>query len=199
MRSLVFTCRHAPVALAPEILDELATHYGEPHRAYHDVAHVGEVLHWYDVITDEVGWQEPLDIYHAILFHDVIYDPKAPSGQNESRSAELARKHGVSERGAELILLTAKHGKLGPGDVDQDAALFLDSDTAILGASRLEFDAYDAAIAHEYAHLPPDVYRAGRRTFLEGMLARPRLFLSDFFHARLDAAARANLTRVLGH
>jgi len=45
--------------------------------------------------------------------------------------------------------------------------------------------------------VPDDLYRAGRRAFLESMLARPRIFASDFFHARLDAAARDNLQRVL--
>jgi len=191
----VFSCRHAPVPLAPELLDELATRYGEAHRAYHDASHIAEVLHWYDVVTEEVGWKDPVDVYHAVLFHDVIYDPAAKD--NEARSAELARQRGVSDRAAELILLTARHGHLAPADVDSDAALFLDADTAILGGSRLDFDAYDAAIAREYSHLPPDVYAAGRRAFLANMLARPRLFLSDFFHTRLDALARANLRRVL--
>ena len=194
----MFTCRHAPVSLAPELLDELATRYGEPHRAYHDVSHIGDVLHWYDAVTDDLGWQAPVDVYHAVLFHDVIYDPRAPAGQNEARSAEVARSHGASDRAAELILLTARHGQLTVSEVDHDAALFLDCDTAILGASRLTFDAYHAAIEQEYAHLPPDVYRAGRQRFLEGILARPRMFLSDYFHGLLDAAARANITRALG-
>lgn len=179
----------------PAAYAELATRYGEPHRAYHHAGHIAEVLRWFDWVAAEVGWDRPEDVRLAILFHDAIYDPLAKD--NEARSADLARQYGASERVAELILLTARHGRLTPSEVDRDAAHFLDSDTAILGADAAEFDAYDAAIAREYAAVPPDEFRTGRRKFLEGMLARPRIFLSDLFHARLDAAARANLERAL--
>lgn len=189
----VFAARHAPYALSPDIESVLAGHYAEPHRAYHNAAHIAEVLRWFDVVGDAIGWQSPRDVYDAILFHDVIYDPTR--SDNEAKSAELALQHGASERTAELVRLTAKHGSIT--EADSDAAHFLDADTAILGAAPAEFDAYDAAIAIEYKHVPPDAYRAGRRAFLEKMQARPRLFLTDFFHARLDAAARANLTRAI--
>ena len=81
--------------------------------------------------------------------------------------------------------------------VDADAALFLDCDMAILGAEPAAFDAYDAAIAREYHAIPAEAFRAGRRAFLQSVLALPRIFLSDYVHARLDARARANLTRAV--
>ncbi|MBS1152427.1 MAG: hypothetical protein H6Q89_4125, partial [Myxococcaceae bacterium] len=99
---------------------------------------------------------------------------------------------------SQLILLTARHGALTPADVDPEAALFLDCDMAILGAAPEVFDRYDAAIREEYAQVPAILYSLGRRRFLTRLLAAPRIFLSDFFHARLDAAARANLRRALG-
>jgi predicted metal-dependent HD superfamily phosphohydrolase len=191
----VFESRHAPLVLATDTVAELVTRYGEPHRAYHHAGHIAEVLRWFDWVADEVGWDHPADVYQAIVFHDAIYDPLAKD--NEARSAELARRHGASERAAALILLTARHGSLASADVDREAAHFLDCDTAILGAPAAEFDAYDAAIGREYAAIPAEAFRAGRRQFLATMLARPRIFLSDLFHARLDAAARANLARVL--
>ena len=64
---------------------------------------------------------------------------------------------------------------------------------AILGASPAAFAAYDAAIAIEYGHVPREVFAVGRRAFLAGLAARPRIYLSDYFHTRLDARARANL------
>ena len=58
---------------------------------------------------------------------------------------------------------------------------------------------YDAAIAAEYAQaVPPEAYAAGRARFLRGLLDKDRIFLSDYFHARLDTQARANLRRALG-
>lgn len=192
----MFACRHVPLALDPGVEQVLERAYAEPHRAYHTAAHVVEVLHWFDRVQDEVGWREPAEVFLAILFHDAIYDPRAKD--NEARSAQLARNlAGASDRTVELILLTARHGALDPQRVDHDAAHFLDCDTAILGASAALFDEYDAAIAIEYQHVPPAVFRAGRRGFLAAMLARPRIFLSDYFHRQLDAHARDNLVRTI--
>ena len=192
----MFACRHAPLALAPDVVRELEARYGEPHRAYHTAAHVTEVLRWFDDVADDGGWRDPAAVYLACVFHDAIYDPLAKD--NEARSAELARtRAGAGARTVELILLTARHGALAPGDVDEEAALFLDCDVAILGAPADAFDAYDRGVAHEYGAVPAAAYRAGRRAFLAGLRARPRIFLSERFHARLDAAARANLDRAL--
>jgi predicted metal-dependent HD superfamily phosphohydrolase len=178
-----------------EIEQLLATHYGEPHRAYHNATHIEEVLAWFEIVAAEVGWRSAPDVYDAVLFHDVIYDPRAHD--NEERSAQLALGLGASPRTAELIRLTARHGKVTAAEVDHDAAHFLDCDTAILGALPEAFDDYDRAIAIEYGHVPPDAFRAGRGAFLRTMRQRERLFLTDFFHARLDAAARANLDRAI--
>ena len=172
--------------------------YGEPQRAYHTAAHIAEVLAWFDRVADDVGWQRPAEVYVAIVFHDAIYVPGAKD--NEARSAAWARRATLpvdADHVAHLIELTARHGHLAPGDVDPEAALFLDCDMAILGAAPEAFDAYDAAIAREYAHVPRDAYAAGRRAFLASVAAAPRIFLSDYVHARLDAAARANVARAL--
>ncbi|MGH8076905.1 MAG: hypothetical protein ACREPE_06230, partial [Lysobacter sp.] len=61
------------------------------------------------------------------------------------------------------------------------------------------FDAYDRNIATEYRGvIPAWLFKLNRRWFLKALLGRERIFLSDFFHARLDAQARINLRRALG-
>ena len=60
------------------------------------------------------------------------------------------------------------------------------------------YDAYEHGIAREYVPvhgLRP--FRAGRAGFLRTMLARPRLFLTERFGQRYDAAARRNLCDAL--
>jgi predicted metal-dependent HD superfamily phosphohydrolase len=146
----------------------------------------------------------------AVLYHDAVYEPARKD--NETRSAafaldEIARwlpDAGVeASRVAELIELTARHGQHGPQDfgktaVADDTRHFLDCDMAILGAEPLAFDAYDRAIAAEYrGHVPDWLFRINRRRFLKALLARPRIFLSDFFHERFDAQARSNLRRAV--
>lgn len=195
----------APLVLPREQQTTLEAAYATPPRAYHNLQHVHEVLRHYDAVTAGPGWRQPAEVYLAVLYHDAIYE--AGRRDNEARSAELAVEHiarwlpdqGIdAARVAELIHLTARHGQFAPGDVDGEAALFLDCDMAILGAGPALFDAYDRGIAAEYrSHVPAWLFKLNRRRFLKGLLARERIFLSDFFHERLDAQARINLRRAV--
>ena len=201
----------APVALPEAQLAAIEAAYATPPRAYHDFGHVQAVLaHYRSVESVGPGWSRPAEVYLAVLYHDAIYD--AGRRDNESRSAALA----VAEiarwlpgadidraRVAELIGFTARHGSLaaedlGGGPDGDDARLFLDCDMAILGAPPPDFDAYDRGIAAEYrGHVPGWMFRLNRRRFLKALLAKERIYLSDFFHERLDGRARANLRRAV--
>lgn len=192
----MFDCRHQPLRLPDSLVAQLAAAYGEPHRAYHNASHIAEVLGWFDRVADDVGWHQPAEVYVAIVFHDAIYQPAAKD--NEARSAEWAKQSGLPvdrDRVGALIEYTGRHGLIG--NLDHDMSLFLDCDMAILGSPAERFDAYDRAIALEYQHVPPEAFREGRRHFLTGLAQKRRIFLSDYFHAKLDAQARANLAEAL--
>ncbi|MGH8054102.1 MAG: HD domain-containing protein [Stenotrophomonas sp.] len=192
------------LSLPSQQLAELEAAYAQPPRAYHNFAHVQALLHHYRDVADGPGWKQPREVALAVLYHDAIYE--AGRSDNELRSAQLAvaaigqwlPDAGVdASRVAELIELTARHGQLRAEELDADAALFLDSDMAILGAPPAVFDAYDRGIAQEYSgKVPGFLFRINRRRFLKGVLAQPRIFFSDYFHERYDAAARANLRRI---
>ncbi len=197
MSTLTSTPFHFPDSL----LSVAAQAYAHPKRAYHHFGHARAVLDLAATVSD---WHQPREVALGALFHDAVY--VAGKSDNEARSADLAdtaiSAHLPSEpidrdRVRHLILLTARHGKLTPAELDHDAALFVDCDMAILGAPPAEFDAYDAAIAEEYSAVPALIYRFNRRRFLKHLLEADRVYFSDLFHARFDAAARANLRRVL--
>ena len=191
--------------LPPDQQAALEAAYATPPRAYHNFQHVQDVLRHYETVAVGPGWKQPVETCLAVLYHDAIHEPGRPD--NEARSAALAVEHigrwlpdaGLdAARVAALIGLTARHGRLAPEEVDRDAALVLDCDMAILGAAPAEFDAYDRGIAAEYrGHVPGWLFKLNRRRFLKGLLARERIFLSEFFHARLDAQARHNLRRAV--
>jgi predicted metal-dependent HD superfamily phosphohydrolase len=196
----------APLAALPFTLplpleQALRVAYAVPARAYHSFAHVEEVLGHYASVRSLL--QDPVSVALAVLFHDAVYqlgtDNEAASAQLAAAlvPAHLPRLRVDLARVQELILLTARHGKLGPEDVDADAALFLDCDMAILGSPWPRFQQYDLAIASEYSALPRDVYQAGRERFLRGLLARDVIYLSDFFRQRFEQPARSNLQRSL--
>jgi predicted metal-dependent HD superfamily phosphohydrolase len=191
--------------LPREQLAALEAAYATPPRAYHNFSHVEEVLRHYAEVAEGPGWTRPVEAGLAVLYHDAIYEPGRKD--NEARSAELAVEHIGrwlsgrdidTSRVAELINLTARHGSLVPVDVDRDAALFLDCDMAIVAADAAAFAAYDRGITAEYrGHVPPWLFKLNRRRFLKGLLAKERIFLSDWFHERLDAQARINLRRAV--
>ena len=199
-----------PLDLPPGQLEALRAAYAQPPRAYHDFGHVGEVMRHYAIVAAGPGWRQPAEVALAVLYHDAVY--VAGKGDNEARSAQLSVQEiarwlpgaGIdAQRVAWLIELTARHGRHAPADFDADAAPddvrnFLDCDMAILGAAPDVFDAYDRAIAQEYAGaLPAWLFRINRRRFLRGLLACDRIYLGDFFHLRLEEKARRNLRRAL--
>lgn len=205
-----FPCWHAmsltlPFDLPDPQRAELEAAYATPPRAYHNFEHVREVLRHYHDASHGPGWTQPAEVALAVLYHDAIYE--AGRKDNETRSAELADEHiarfmphGAVDvaRVKQLIELTARHGVLEPNDVDEEAALFLDCDMAILGAEASVFDAYDRGIAAEYrAVVPGWLFKINRKRFLKSLLGRERIYLTPFFHERLDAQARRNLRRAV--
>ena len=170
---------------------ELQLAYETPPRVYHTLDHVLDVAqHW-----AQQQWRQPAETFLAVLFHDAVY--VIGESDNEAKSADFFESLcGKNPRVRQLIELTAQHGRLDAAD--EDAAKFLDCDMAILGASPERFDRYERSIAAEYVPVVgEDAYAHGRRRFLERLLKKDRIFLSDTFHARLDAQARENLRRSL--
>jgi predicted metal-dependent HD superfamily phosphohydrolase len=178
------------------VFADLVKRYAEPHRFYHTLEHLAEVLSILQVLLHQA--LDPVAVELAAWFHDAIYDPRA--GDNEEQSAAYAAEAleplGVSPDTVQatkaLILRTKDH--LAPaGDVD--SPILLDADLAILGATEPRYDAYAQAIRQEYAWVPEEQYRAGRRQVLERFLRRERIFLTEEWFATLERPARRNLTR----
>jgi predicted metal-dependent HD superfamily phosphohydrolase len=183
---------------ATRVLRDLWRRYGEPQRAYHTLAHVRHVL---DVVAF-LRRREPVDdavaVQLAAWFHDAVYEPGA--GDNEKRSAELATR---VLRGwaiapdrvahvADLVLATRGHAA-----VDQDGAVLVDADLAILAADPDTYTLYRRALRVEYRHVDDARWRRGRTAFLEGMLARPRIFATATMGHRGEGVARRNLAAEL--
>ena len=196
------TLTRRPLQVDHAFDDQLRALYATPPRAYHAYTHILDVLAHFDAALAGPGFEHPGEVHAAILLHDVIYLPGAKD--NEAQSAALvpsllAARYPTLDLTlvSDLILLTARHGKLDTATLTHDAALFLDCDMAILGASPPAYDAYAAAIREEHSATPSLLYTAGRTRFLNAVLDAPRIFHSDFFHARLAAAAKDNLRREL--
>ena len=174
----------------------LADRYTEPNRAYHDSTHIAAMLYGLD--ANRASARAAHEIALAILFHDVVYDPRR--SDNEAASASCAETAMTSlgfapqqiARVAGLIMAT-QHGAREPAPDDTDCALLLDLDLAILGSAPDAYRAYAAAIRREYAHVPDVLYRPGRTHVLKTFLAQPNIYRTPKFRARYEVQARANL------
>src|SRR5512138_1006779 len=78
-------------AVASGYFDVLDALYAEPHRKYHGMHHIENLLQRLDMLTpfSRPGFDRFLEAEVAIWFHDAVYDIR--SKQNEETSALLAR------------------------------------------------------------------------------------------------------------
>lgn len=187
----------AGAAAAAEIRADLLRRYAEPHRHYHGIAHVAALLAGLDANRDLA--RRPDDVEAAIWFHDAVHDPGAPD--NEAASADLAeralRTAGAPADAAARVAALVRATDHRAPPADPDAALLADLDLASLGADPDTFAANGEAIRREHASLPEAEVRRGQAAFLARLLERDRIFATDRFRDRLEAAARANLRRAL--
>ncbi len=172
--------------------------YSEPHRAYHNVAHVRALLKLADTHADLI--HDPLAVKLAIWFHDAVYDTAQPD--NEQRSASMAQQtlsewHGDPDLIASVVSKVSATAGHRWEDADTDTALFLDFDLSVLAAPEAVYDVYADQIAREYSWVPQLAYRAGRIDVLQGFLRRPHLYFTERFRAQWELRARDNLQREL--
>jgi len=173
------------LGLSAEIWPTIVTAYSEPQRHYHTLEHIAAVVA--DFLPLRGAFADADAALLALFFHDIVYDPAR--SDNEERSAEIlrARLEGdTADRACAHILATKKHEASTP-----DAALVVDIDMAILAAPWPDYLRYAENVAREY--LPvygPDAYKAGRCEMFLKPAQHRRIFLTEIFAQREDAAQR---------
>ena len=171
--------------------------WSQPHRRYHDLAHLAAVL---GVVAQlEATATDPAAVRLAAWYHDVVYDPTR--ADNEQISAERARAGLIGlvpdERRAEverLVLLTAGHD---PAQDDVNGAVLCDADLAVLAGPPQAYAAYASAVREEYGHLSDDDFIRGRIAVLASLAALPALYRTPEAAEQWTATAAANLTAEL--
>jgi predicted metal-dependent HD superfamily phosphohydrolase len=172
-----------PAAAATEI----RRRHAEPHRAYHDAAHVG--LLWLRHLLHG-GDPGDRDFALAILFHDAVYEPMAKD--NEARSAALLAALVPGDVGwaQQAILATADH--MAYAGADCRVLRLLDLDLSPLAERPATFARNTAFLRCEYAAVPEPDWRAGRRRVLERFASAPSIFRTRL-GAAYEVPARDNL------
>lgn len=172
--------------------------YAEPHRHYHTLDHLRAML---IAIDDLADYATDIDaVRYAAFFHDAIY--AVDRADNEERSADLARdvletlgagKELVAEV-VRLVLLTRGHDSEAG---DANGAVLCDADLVVLGGDPASYAAYATAVRTEYAHVPDDLFRAGRAGVLRALVNQTVLYRTPAARERYEERARANLAAEL--
>jgi predicted metal-dependent HD superfamily phosphohydrolase len=173
---------------------DLERRYTEPHRKYHNAAHITAVLRAALALSPEL---DPVLVL-AICAHDVVYD--ARPGEDERASAAWARgllaEAGIAEeriaRVEALVLATISHQSDDPL-----AQVLLDADLAILGATQDVYDTYTRCVREEYASYADPIWRDGRTKVLKSLLDRENLYQTRRGRELWDTRARINIRREL--
>lgn len=185
---------------AKTLWQDIAVRYNETQRAYHTLEHLTQLFAQFEQVQKYL--HEPHIIALALYYHDVIYEPTRTD--NELQSAEYAVEalgHYLSAEQCQhiyaLIMMTASHqlDELADSEKISDAAFLLDMDLSILGSVWSNYEKYAQAVRQEYSHVPITDYRMGRTKVLAGLLAHPRLYLTDYYFEQLEAQARDNIKR----
>jgi predicted metal-dependent HD superfamily phosphohydrolase len=188
-----------PLPESDDLRDELLAAYAEPSRGYHDTRHLTEVLERLFELSAAGAVFDPVPVLLAAWFHDAVYDGERDAEERSAAWAEdaltpLAAPELVAEV-ARLVRLTETHSP-EPDDVNGHA--LSDADLGILAADRARYDDYVGAVRREYAHLPDEVFAAGRLAVLEALVDKQHLFHTDFAVLHWESRARENLERELG-
>ena len=181
---------------APAI-DVLVERLGDARRHFHNLDRVAAELRWLD--TWRGSARDPVAVGLAIWFRYAVRDPARCD--NEARSGEFARiaLAGLGmdtqriRRVRELIVATREGAVAGT----PDARLLVDIGRAYLAELPGDFDAHEENLRAESVHLVDAIYWRRRIAAIRAILIKPRIYLSDVARARLEAAARGNLSRRL--
>lgn len=181
----------------PGLAHDLLSRWSAPGRHYHDPRHLLQCLNALDVLTEG---RPPRPAVLAAWFHDAVYDGVA--GDDEEASARLAEQLlpdavGAAEAAevARLVRLTTLHD---PDLADDAGCLLSDADLSILAVGEGRYHVYLRDVRLDYAHVPDQAFRAGRRAVVERLLATEPLFRTHRGFDLWEDAARANLTAELG-
>ncbi len=186
---------------ASVVWQEIEQHYGQAHRAYHNLFHIHHCLNQLELVWQEVS--DPYLISWALFFHDYFYD--IPSNSNEWRSALASMRiayyaqlpHEFRTASGILVFATKNHKIIETPHVAQkDIALLLDIDLVILGTPWEQYDQiFRRAIRKEYGSIPWEQYAEKRTKILEQFLERDKLYSHPFFHEHYGQQAGSNLKR----
>jgi predicted metal-dependent HD superfamily phosphohydrolase len=190
--------RHTADPAAAATGRALLASYAEPHRRYHTLSHIRDVLNHVEELADHAA--DPDAVRLAAWYHDSVYQGESDDEERSAQRAEaelaaLQVAPSLVAEVARLVRLTLDHE---PEDRDRDGQVLCDADLAALGTEPHRYRANSAAIRTEHAHVPDLDYRTRRARVVRALLSGPAVYHLPLARSRWESRARANLAEELG-
>ncbi len=185
-----------------QLWNEIVYRYSERHRHYHNLSHIAYLFSLCDKYIADIS--NPAVTGYAILYHDIVYDTYRQD--NEEQSAALAEAHlkqlsvnpSLIKNVQTFILATKGHILPEEYSLQNDLALFLDFDVAILAADTETYKTYSEKIRQEYSKYPDNIYKEGRKQALQKVLSSEKIFITNDFIKTMEETARQNISKEVG-
>lgn len=180
----------------PSMAELLIYLYGEPHRHYHGLVHLAQLI---ERVKDK-GIKLSYVQWLALYFHDAVSNLTRPKGENERQSAELLRvvgpayhvTHADIQKAMAIILDTIDHQPTAEG-----SGLVLDLDMAGLAKPWEDFLDDSVLVYREVESLVTwEEYGVKRADFFRATMAHDRIFHTPEFQQE-EKLARENMQRVV--
>ena len=187
--------------------DAYVSRYMKPNRQYHGINHITCMYKlsckFSKYLNRPITPDENMKLRDAIIFHDVVYNPK--SKRNEINSSKVWKKYSKlrdcclhSDWVEKSILATADHLADRPIETDEDRLRewFIGLDLASLAAPWEIFIFNNKLLRIEYCHVSDEEWNGGRTAFIH-KLAASTIYKDALLRSLLEDRAHKNIERLL--
>lgn len=179
-----------------ELGNQLIDRWNEPHRRYHDVRHLEDVLLALDHLAVRGEEVSPVTLL-AAWFHDAVY---RGDDQDELNSARFASERlgglGLASRLVQQVseFIVATTPEKATTEPEPALSHLLDADISIFASSPSRYAEYAAAVREEYEHVSDPEFAIGRTRILSGYLDQPTLYRTAAARELWEIRARENVS-----
>ncbi len=189
--------RHTASPDAGAVGAAMLARWSEPHRRYHDTAHLQGVLDAVDALAEHAD--DPDAVRMAAWYHDAVYAGAPDDEENSALLAEadlrsLQVPAALVDEVTRLVRLTVEHD---PGPADRNGQVLSDADLAELAVAPEQYRRNTERVRAEHGHVSDEDFRAGRARVIAALLAAPALYRTAQGQRLWESAARENLTAEL--
>lgn len=182
-------------SLIKKLWVEIEESYSTNNRFYHNLTHIRNIISELSLVKEKINdWNT---ILFSAFYHDIVYDVKSPSNEEDSAEFAQTRLLQISYPSDKInlcisqILATKGHSLSD----NTDTNYFVDADLSILGKEWKFYSVYCQQVRQEYSIYSDSLYKQGRTKVLESFLSKDRLYMTDYFFQAYEEKARYNIAK----